>query len=120
MTRAPCIPSMLNPASEGGRFLPPVVRRRAEKNPILLLALGNYAYHQAVKATEAAIARRQAMEQAMALAMAQAQDEYNEQFQLAPPDEHDDLMAEYVDFDAMAERQAKAYTMCDMDDDDYY
>lgn len=124
MTRAPCIPSLLNPSSKGARFFPPLVRHRADKNDLFLLALGNYAFQQAAKAAEAATARRQAMEQAMALAMAQAQDAYNEQFLLAPPDEYDDLLAEYINFDAMAddiaERQAKAYTMCDMDDDDDY
>ena len=105
---------MLNPSSDGARFLLPVERPRADKNVIFLQALGNYAFQQAVKAEEAATARSQAMEQ----------DEYNEQFLLAPPDDYDDLLSEYINFDAMAddmaERQAKAYTMCDMDDDEYH
>lgn len=88
-------------------------RHRADKNVIFLQALGNYTFQQTVKAEEAARAQMQAMEQ----------DEYNEQFLLLPPDDYDDLLAEYIDFDALAddlaERQAKAYTSCDMDDDGY-
>jgi len=105
---------MLNPHSDGARFFPPLERHRADKNVIFLQALGNYTFQQALKAEEAAQAQRLAMEQ----------DEYNEQFLLAPPDDYDDLLAQYINFDAiaddLAERQAKAYTLCDMDDDGYY
>jgi hypothetical protein len=105
---------MLNPYSDGARFFPALERHRASRNVIFLKALTNYALQQATKAEEAAGARGQAMDQ----------DEDNEQFLLVPPDDYDDLWAEYVDFDAMAddlaERQAKAYSLCDMDDDDYY
>jgi len=105
---------MLNPYSDGARFFPPLERHRASANDTFLKALGNYAFQQAVKAEEAARARGQAMEQ----------DEDNEQFLLVPPDDYDDLLAEYINLDALAddlaERQAKAYTLCDMEDDDCY
>jgi hypothetical protein len=105
---------MLNPYSDGARFFPPLERPRADKNVIFLQALGNYAFQQALKAEEAAKAQMLAMEQ----------DEDNEQFLLLPPDDYDDLLAQYIDFDVraddLAERQAKAYSSCDMDDDDGY
>lgn len=109
---------MLNPDSV--RAFPPLVKPQATKNMVFLTALSNYTLQQAVKAVEAAKARAEA-----AGAQVEAMGDDDEQFLLVPPDDYDDLFAEYIDFDAIAddiaERQANAQTWYDMeDDDDYY
>ena len=105
---------MLNPNSDGLRFLPPLESRRAAKNSIFLKALGNYALQQAAKAEDDARARERAIEL----------DEDNEQCLFLPPEGYEDLLAECINFDALvddlAKRQAQAYASCDLYDDDYY
>lgn len=72
-----------------------------------------------MKAVEAAKARAEA-----AGVQVGAMGDDDEQFLLLPPGDYDDLFAEYIDFDAIAddfaERQANAHTWDDMEDDDYY
>lgn len=108
---------MLNPDSV--RSFTPLGSHRAAKNTLFLTALANYTLQQIAKAEEAARSRAEA---ARALEEAIEQDEDNEQFLLVPPEEYDDLLTEYIDFNALAsgiaERQANAYN--EMDDDDYY
>jgi hypothetical protein len=102
---------MLNPDSDGMRFLG---SRPLVKNVIFHLALDNYAFEQAAKREAAA----------RVLEEAAAQDEANEQFMLVPPKDYDVILTEYINLDVfadgIAERQAKAYSWYDMDDDDDY
>jgi hypothetical protein len=103
---------MLNPDSDGVRFFPPLGSHRANKNEIFLKALYNCALQQAAETEAAARAREETI----------VEDDDNEQYLLVPPEDYDDVLGEYITFDALAdelaERQARAYTWCDMDDVD--
>jgi len=110
---------MLNPHSV--RLFRPLRSHRADKNDIFLQALGNYTLQQAAKAEEVVRAREEATR---AQKEAIERDEDDEQYLLVPPDDYEDVLAEYMDLDALAddiaERQAKAHAWYDMDDGDYY
>ena len=106
--------SKLNPDSDAARFFRPLESHRRTRNAVYLKALDNYALHQAAQADDVTRAREGAIES----------DEDNEQYLLVPPEDYDDILTGYINLDAfadeLAERQAKAYTWCDMDNDDYY